>query len=385
MVPVATGSCGPVVYAGRLFDRLAGGLPGVHRVLDEWDVLPRRLAAVMREATTLVVADPLSFPFETATGEGWDTPLVVVLPLGFDAEDLVALFGPALFERLGFFDRVATHDDDLWERLSRRYRWAQGQRVRVRSDSPWEAAAEVCAALAEEPAVPNVLRDRYEADRYWDARDDAANLRTPRSVHHSLGFDKAVHAAQAAVLEPQFVAARAERAPSVPLDVLEVGAGAGRWVRSFDPAGTRYVGAEADGNLVDASRLNFPGTRFDRLPRGPARLPYEDESFDMVFGVTTMRHSPPPERRAMLSEMWRVARPGGRLTVLEEFVAGGGRPASRVPVPTTISVTEFVGVVLEATAGQVTLEHVESLRYPHDDLQGSAVISLSKLGVPTQW
>ncbi len=46
------------------------------------------------------------------------------------------------------------------------------------------------------------------------------------------------------------------------------------------------------------------------------------------------------------------------------------------------SVTEFKGLILDATAGRVVLEHVESLRYPDEDLRRGAVISLLRLGVP---
>jgi hypothetical protein len=44
-----------------------------------------------------------------------------------------------------------------------------------------------------------------------------------------------------------------------------------------------------------------------------------------------------------------------------------------------MSVLEYV--ILEVTAGQVVLEHVASLRYPHDLFRGGA-ISLLRLGVP---
>jgi hypothetical protein len=33
----------------------------------------------------------------------------------------------------------------------------------------------------------------------------------------------------------------------------------------------------------------------------------------------------------------------------------------------------------------VVLEHVESLRYPHDDWVRGGIIAVSKLGVPKKW
>ncbi len=51
------------------------------------------------------------------------------------------------------------------------------------------------------------------------------------------------------------------------------------------------------------------------------------------------------------------------------------------PVIYPMSVTEFVDLILDATAGQVVLEHAESLRYPGEDLRRGGLISLLRLGV----
>ena len=119
----------PVFYAGRFVHRVTG-LPEGCELLGDWDVLPAQLAAAMERADTLVVLDPLSFPFEALTGTQQDVPLVVVLPWELDVDTLVTVFGEPVFARLGFFDRVATPDSSVWELLCRRYGWAEGQRVR---------------------------------------------------------------------------------------------------------------------------------------------------------------------------------------------------------------------------------------------------------------
>jgi len=183
-----------------------------------------------------------------------------------------------------------------------------------------------------------------------------------------------LHRAQAAVLEPRFAAARRDDAAM--LDVLEVGAG--RWASSFDPEKTRFVGIDAREDLVESARANFPAGRFDVMGPDPI-LPYEKGSFDLVFSVTVMHHYPPQAKRTLLSEMWRVARPGGLLMFLEYFVF-----TRQMEDPDThpTSVTRFVELVLGATAGQVTLEYVESLRYPGEDLHRGGLISLRRLGVP---
>ena len=351
-VPTGSRAAGaPVVYAGRFAGRISGpDLPGGCAVLGDWDVLPPRLAAHLEGASALVIADVFSFPFEAMTPEQRDVPLIVVLPTGHDADFLEAVFGVPLFERLTFFDRVAAPEGSgVLEELRRRYRWAESQNVRVRDGDPEGTVAEVCGLLEAEAALSAVP-----------------------------GRSKAVHRAQTMVLGPQFETAWGERAADVPFEVLEVGSGSGRWVPSFDPVTTRYLGVDSEAAL-SAARADFPEARFSGL--GPDLLiPHEDERFDLVFCVDVLRKHPLAEKKTLLSEMWRVARPGGRVLILEDFVfdrsEGGVYP---------ISVNAFVGLLLEATNGQVVLEHVESLRYPREDVTRSAVIAVSRLGVPKKW
>jgi SAM-dependent methyltransferase len=377
----------PVFYAGRHFDRVAdAGLLGEHTVLSDWDVLPSQLSGALERASVLVVLDMFSFPFESLTGDLQDVPLVLLLPVQLDAGFLTSVFGGAAFARLGFFDRVAVENAGLWEKLRRRYGWTEGQRVEVEDYRPERAAAEISAALEAESALFAPLGDGdYEVDRYWTARGDALAGNAPHravcSVHHGPRFNKAIHRVQARALSPQFAAARGTRAEEVPFDVLEVGVGVGRWAASFDLATTRFTGVDISEGMVEAARQNFPGCRFDRLGEESV-LPYGDESFDLSFSVTVMHHNPTPTKRALIAEMWRVTRPGGRLMFLEDFVGGGWSTMSTVY---PMSVSRFAELLVETTAGQVVLEHVESVRYQHDDFTRGGLLSVSKLGVARTW
>ncbi len=374
----------PVFYAGRFADRVREvGLPEDCPVLNEWEVVPSQLAAAMDEATVLVVLDPLSFPFEAMDGDHWDVPLVVLLPTEFEPEVLDGMFETPVFRRLGFFDRIATGSIELWESLSRKYRWTESQHIELETGEPMEVALEIQARLEEEDSLPTLFGgDRYETLRYWKECGDALAHPAPHraicNVHHDLGFNKALHRKQSVALEPQFVAARGGRAEDVPFDVLEVGTGVGRWAASFDPSKGRFTGIDVSEGMIEVARANFPKASFDHLG-DELIFPYEDETFDLVFTVTVLHHNPTPAKRTLLSEMWRVTKPGGRLMFLEDFAAGAQSESSTVY---PMSVLNFVDLVLETTAGQVTLEHVESIRYPHDDLVRGGLISLAKLGIP---
>ena len=374
----------PVIYAGRFFDRVTDvKLPNRYSIWGEGEVSSRFPAAV-DEATTLVVLDLHSFPFNGMSEDRWDVPLVVVLPPGCDAESLTATFGTVLLERLEFFDRIVTPNQDVWEGLRRRYCWAENQRIKTETDDPGEVTASLCALFEAEPATPSLgPGDRRGADQYSKAGAhepaDSAPHRAIGSLPRDARSAKAVHRAQAEVLRPRFVAARGERADDDPIDVLEVGTGVGRWAASFDLTRTRFSGVDISESMIKAARANFPEHRFDQL--GPdLLLPYEDESFDLVFGVDVMQYDLPSVRETLLSEMWRVACPAGRLLFMEDFVPGEETERSSIPF---MSVLEFVDLLREVTAGQVVLEHVESLRYPHDDLSRGGVISLRRLGIPS--
>ena len=377
----------PVFYAGRFFEEVShASLLGDHTVLSDWEVLPAQLASALEPASILVVLDMFSFPFESLAGDLADVPLILLLPTGLDANILTTVFGKAAFSRLGFFDRVAVADNDLWDEVRRRYDFAQGQLVEVEVGRPEHAAVEIRAALEAESVLYAPLGESaYEANMYWSERGDALAGHAPHraicSVNHGPKFNKAIHRVQEKALSPQIAAARGTQAEEVPFDVLEIGAGVGRWAASFYPAKTRFTGVDISEGMVEAARKNSPQGRFDLLGEDSV-LPYGDESFDLSFSVTVMHHNPTPTKRAMISEMWRVTRPGGRLMFLEDFVSGGWSTTSTVY---PMSVNEFVGLLVEATAGQVVLEHVESIRYQHDNFTRGGLLSVSKLGVARTW
>ena len=328
-------------------------------MLGDREVLSHNLTRVLNRANTLVLLDLPSFPFEAMADDHWDVPIVVVLPSGSEAQSLIATFGPRLFDRLGFFDRIIATDSGLWQELRRKYSWAESQRVPVAGNHISEAVKTTCTLLEAKSAFPTTLE---------------ANC-----VDRDQCFNKTLHRVQAAALEPRFAAIQLKRDIEVPLEVLNVGAGVGRWASSFDLAKTRFVGIDACEDLVETARANFPDQRFDHLGLN-APFPYEDERFDLVFSVTVMHHHPVAAKRTLLSEMWRVARPGGRLLFLENFVFFTEQ--AEKPTIHPMSIRDFQNLILEATAGQVALEYVESLRYPSEDLRRGGLISLMRLGAP---
>jgi SAM-dependent methyltransferase len=93
---------------------------------------------------------------------------------------------------------------------------------------------------------------------------------------------------------------------------LDVGCGKGELVELLAPY---FAGAYG----CDISSAMLPEAKTPRfvLQTDPARLPFEDSSFDFVTAVCVYHHVPPPGRPALTAELRRVTRPGGTLCLIE--------------------------------------------------------------------
>jgi 2-polyprenyl-3-methyl-5-hydroxy-6-metoxy-1,4-benzoquinol methylase len=99
------------------------------------------------------------------------------------------------------------------------------------------------------------------------------------------------------------------------LRVLEVACGRGGFVKELSRAGAHVTGCDFSlaALRVGQEKLRALGNGWSpALVQGDAQvLPFTDESFDIVVSCETIEHV--PEVKSALREMWRVARPGGRL------------------------------------------------------------------------
>jgi SAM-dependent methyltransferase len=105
--------------------------------------------------------------------------------------------------------------------------------------------------------------------------------------------------------------------------VLEIGSGAGGNLRHY-PNGVRWIGVEPDVTnrcraLAEAARL---GRRVTVLPGVAERLTLSDESVDAVVGTYVLCSV--DDQTAVLRELCRVLRPGGRFVFAEHVAAPAG-------------------------------------------------------------
>ncbi|MEK6235999.1 MAG: class I SAM-dependent methyltransferase [Planctomycetales bacterium] len=97
--------------------------------------------------------------------------------------------------------------------------------------------------------------------------------------------------------------------------VLDVGCGEGNWIAAFDFLGApreRAAGVDLMEERVECCRRRFP--QADVRVADAAKLPWDDESFDLVSQFTVFTSVLDDDlKQAIAAEMLRVLRPGGAI------------------------------------------------------------------------
>jgi SAM-dependent methyltransferase len=97
--------------------------------------------------------------------------------------------------------------------------------------------------------------------------------------------------------------------------VLDVGCGTGRWLRRYSKLELNAIGVDATPGML--RRAREVGTKCPVVAAPAQRLPFKNETFDLVSAVTVVQHVPADAQSGVLREMARVLRPGGHLMLLE--------------------------------------------------------------------
>lgn len=175
------------------------------------------------------------------------------------------------------------------------------------------ASAEQVQAAWSDPKLANVLYHDWEAGTYdekWSISYDE------RCIDYAVGRFR--------------LAAPWDGRPY--LRALELGSGTGFFLLNLMQAGVTDRGAVTDlsPGMVDAALRNARHLGLDIEGRvaDAERIPYPDDSFDLVVGHAVLHHIPDVE--AALREVLRVLEPGGRFVFAGEPTTVGDAYARRL-------------------------------------------------------
>lgn len=97
--------------------------------------------------------------------------------------------------------------------------------------------------------------------------------------------------------------------------VLDVGSGIGLVDKFLKRDIKGLFGVDIEEGVVEKAKINNPEVNYNKYDG--ERLPFEDNTFDLVFAVNVMHHVPPVLWVNFSKEMYRVLKPGGIAAVFE--------------------------------------------------------------------
>jgi len=109
-------------------------------------------------------------------------------------------------------------------------------------------------------------------------------------------------------------------------NVLDLGCGDGRFFKVLKDKHIKYTGADISQEMLAIAKKQHPDLKFDKIDS--IKLPYPDQTFDVVYALSVFHHLPGFRGRAkFLNEIKRVLKIGGKvvLTVWNIKKAKGGR------------------------------------------------------------
>jgi ubiquinone/menaquinone biosynthesis C-methylase UbiE len=131
--------------------------------------------------------------------------------------------------------------------------------------------------------------------------------------------------------------------------LLEVGCGRGDFLKSFQRIGLECFGC-------DIQKVKVEGIKIKQVDISKEKLPYGDETFDIVYHKSVIEHISSPEN--LMKETYRILKPGGIVVILtpdwisqmkvfyDDFTHS--RPYSRTSLKDALSVYGFMKVRTES-------------------------------------
>jgi ubiquinone/menaquinone biosynthesis C-methylase UbiE/glycosyltransferase involved in cell wall biosynthesis len=179
------------------------------------------------------------------------------------------------------------------------------------------AAAPVPAAPSRQVASPSVVTgDAYkdEVQRQWD-NDPAGSHYVQGVEKHSLQWFLEAELYRYRDYAP-WMAEVMEFADHAGESVLEIGGGMGTDLAQFAKHDARVTDVDLSSGHLELARENFKlrGVTGTFVLQDAETLPFDDNVFDLVYSNGVIHHT--PNTSSVVSEMYRVLKPGGRAIVM---------------------------------------------------------------------
>ena len=104
--------------------------------------------------------------------------------------------------------------------------------------------------------------------------------------------------------------------PAPEWQVLDVGCGTGAGLAAYAEAGCSVAGVDVSEAMLDRAQVRL-GDHADLHLTDGRTLPFNDNRFDLVTATMVLHEVPADHRKALVSEMARVAKPDSRLLIVE--------------------------------------------------------------------
>ena len=214
---------------------------------------------------------------------------------------------PAVSEALGRNARQAVLDHYSWRRhVERVWRHAAGVEARP------SRAAGAFAAVPERIWTGDAYKEQVQ--NQWNTNPvgpQYAKIHRP----HTLGWYQEIEAHRYGVYGPWMLEVM-EFAEHRGHDLLEIGAGVGTDLSQFARNGANVTDLDLSAGHMAHAKENFAlrGLQARFVHHDAERLPFENDSFDVVYSNGVLHHT--PNTRSVVAEIKRVLRPGGKAIVM---------------------------------------------------------------------
>ena len=104
--------------------------------------------------------------------------------------------------------------------------------------------------------------------------------------------------------------------PKEGIHVLDVGCGTGTNLMLYNEAGCNVFGIDLSPTMVEIAQKKLENRADIRLGDA-SKMPYSDDSFDLVTAFFILHEMPSQIRPAVISEMTRVVKHGGRILLID--------------------------------------------------------------------